>query len=146
MLTARAVQSAGDKSQEPKGICSQRGDTEQWDFFFFSFCTVIKQLAWADILKLLGILITCTSRYTVWAGRNRVSEGSAPTSSFAPLLPVPACCLITSCYCHCCKIIILHLYLGRKDQCGLHCKETLSLLVSSQYAWGLQSMFFSASI
>lgn len=86
MLTTRAVQSAGDKSQEPKGICSQRGDTEQWDFFFFffSFCTVIKQLAWADTLKLLGILITCTSRYTVWAARNRVSEGSAPTSSFAP--------------------------------------------------------------
>lgn len=52
--------------------------------FFFSFCTVIKQLAWADILKLVGILITCTSRYAVWTGRTRVSEGSALTSSFEP--------------------------------------------------------------
>lgn len=47
------MQSAGDKSQEPKGICSQQGDMGQQRNFSSFFCTVIEQLAWTDILKLL---------------------------------------------------------------------------------------------
>lgn len=68
--------------------------------------------------------------------RSRVSECSALIPSFPPTSALfgakhsdlsslyyshpSSCSLSTSCYCECCRVIVLHRYLGGKGQFGLH--------------------------
>lgn len=145
------MQSAGDKSQEPEGICSLRGDMGQWRnfslFFFFVCCHRAACLGRQTSGKPKSHVpeIPWPTRGRI--KRSRVSECSALIPSFPPTSALfgakhsdlsslyyshpSSCSLSTSCYCECCKVIVLHRYLGGKGQFGLHCKETLSLLVVS---------------
>lgn len=91
MPPAFPMQSAGDKSWEPKGSCSQRGHTGQWGQFLH--CHQAAHLGkclgnlTAAFLKSAGLAeMQCRQR------RNRVSEGSALISSFTHLFLCPHVC------------------------------------------------------
>lgn len=64
-------------------------------------------------------------------------EEAAPGGSHGLVASLHAGKAMETKTCACWKIIVLHTCLGSKDQSGLHCKISLSLLVIRPYPWVL---------